>query len=368
MALDSRQNRALLALWIAIAAVILALASASRLYLTYAAFGRSIPLADALFTGFLDWMIWALLVFPILILAERFSLRSAGIPTTILVHVGIGVGFALIQLVAFAAGSALIREVRFGVSSFQYELRSGFLIRFQSGLMIYWTILLAAWFLRSERRARQEEVRSARLDERLAAVTTRLRPHFLFNTLNGITALLARDPARAERMLIALSDLLRRALDGREVETVPLEEELDFLERYLEIQRMRFGDRLDVTIHAQPEALRAEVPYLLLQPLVENAVEHGIDHSDGTCSLTVNVSRERGRLMLEVRDEGSGPDAEQDELLARGIGLSSTRDRLQLLYGDRQRFEVRRGTEGGTEVRIELPLDALDGPAPEGGR
>jgi len=210
------------------------------------------------------------------------------------------------------------------------------------------------------RAAREREVRTAQLESGLARAELRslrlqLQPHFLFNALNTISSTMYRDPARADEVLDQLSELLRASLRTAQTDEVALEVELETLESYLGIMRARYGDRLRVEQRVDPRALPALVPSMILQPLVENAIRHGNAERVGEGRVEVRVSASEDEVTLEIEDDGPGvaPGAEAEN---RGTGLSATAERLQLLYGDRHRFEVGNAPGGGFLVRAVLPL------------
>lgn len=238
------------------------------------------------------------------------------------------------------------------------------------------------------RRLRERERRELILESNLAkarlnTLKAQLQPHFLFNSLNAIAALLRRDPRLAETTLVALSELLRLALSQSERQEGALREELEFVRRYLEIQQTRFGDKLRAELDIEPQALDCMVPTLVLQPLVENSIRHGIEPADKPGLVRVSASRKDGRLVLTVEDDGVGlvgsrsdpdgpgnstglrmgltppaPRPPADVVGARagtGIGLANLRDRLQALYGDRHKLELRPRATGGALVRVEIP-------------
>ncbi|HEX8246064.1 MAG TPA: histidine kinase, partial [Longimicrobium sp.] len=206
------------------------------------------------------------------------------------------------------------------------------------------------------RGARERELRAARLEARLAeaelhALRSQLEPHFLFNTLNAVAASLRDDPDAAETMLERLGGLLRLVLQGRGRQEVTLASEIDFVRRYLDLHQARFGSRLRVTWSVDPALERAWVPALLLQPLAENAVRHGVS-ARGAGWIEVAAERDGPRLRLTVRDDGVGPSA----AAADGVGLANTRARLAQLYGAEQALAVVPRQPAGTEVEVVLPL------------
>lgn len=220
------------------------------------------------------------------------------------------------------------------------------------------------------RRYREREQQAVMLEShlnqaRLRALQAQLQPHFLFNTLNGIATLLRRDPASAEEMLTSLSDLLRIALGSSERQEIPLSEELDFLSRYLAIQQMRFGDRLQVREEIEPAAMPCLVPALLLQPLVENAIRHGLEPSGNPGQVLIAAAREGGWLSLRIEDNGVGlSDGASNG--GGGVGLANVRERLMALHGVAHEFRMEERPEGGVIVKIRLP--ARHGAATETGK
>lgn len=207
--------------------------------------------------------------------------------------------------------------------------------------------------------SRDRALRASQLEAHLAqaqlqVLRMQLQPHFLFNTLHSISALMHRDVDRADSMIAALSDLLRMSLQQLGAQEVALQVELDFLQRYAEIMRMRFGDRLAVAIDVQPETRDARVPTLLLQPLVENAFRHGLGEQVGRGAIRVTVDRRGDMLHCEVSDDGKGfPPGHRE-----GVGLTSTRQRLAHLYGERHTFAIRSAAGEGARVVLEIPFQS----------
>jgi LytS/YehU family sensor histidine kinase len=209
---------------------------------------------------------------------------------------------------------------------------------------------------------KRREVREAQLETRLAharleALKMQLHPHFLFNTLNAVSVLVRKGENRAAvRMIAGLSDLLRLALDRSGAQEVTLEEEMHFLDRYLTIEKIRFGDRLRVSVDVPRDALDARVPNLVLQPLVENAIRHGIAPVPGAGRLDIRADVHGKTLRLRVLDDGAGVDGAPPASAGGGVGLRNTRERLRQLYGDRFRLELLPGRGRGTEAVLEIPL------------
>lgn len=200
----------------------------------------------------------------------------------------------------------------------------------------------------------RERLRAQIAEQQLTALTGQLHPHFLFNTLQSISTLIHRDPEAADEMLAKLSDLLRELLRHRESALVPLEDELRFARTYLEIAQLRFADRLQFEIDVAPSVGRAAVPLFILQPLVENALAHGIGGQARGGRVTVRACREADRLRLEVTDDGAGLTS--DATVREGIGLGNTRERLRASFGADHQFALASGTAGGAVARIDIPF------------
>jgi two-component system, LytTR family, sensor kinase len=218
-------------------------------------------------------------------------------------------------------------------------------------------------------RTRILERREARLEVELAraqleALRLEIHPHFLFNTLNSITALIrVKDNAKAIEMLVGLSELMRATVDGPRDHLVPLSTEIDFVRRYVELQRTRFADRLDIDWDVQEAALTVPVPTLLLQPLIENAIRHGAAPRSTPCRLSIAARLEAGRLRVQVADDGVGLPAGFDSSRDAGTGLSNTASRLKQLYGPDASLEIRPNAGGGTVAEVIVPATPAIEPA-----
>jgi sensor histidine kinase YesM len=311
------------------------------------------------------WLFWALLTPIVALLARRFRLDTRRW-TAVLIHMAAAVVLSLIHL--SLTGVLYYRTHTRGLPQIPNALTQ--IERFIDGYLIldllaYGAIVGCCWAFDFYRRFRVEEraaaalqVRAARLESsmnqaKLDALRMELNPHFLFNTLNAISGLVRRsENAAAVSMLARLGDLLRATLDRDAGQEVPLETELDFLAGYLEIERIRFHDRLSVEMDVDPAALSALVPTKILQPLVENAVRHGIAPLPGPGRDSVGAHRENGRLVLVVRDTGGGFST--NGAGRWGVGLSNTRSRLEQLYGGEASLVIGDGESGGT-VSVTLP-------------
>ena len=240
-------------------------------------------------------------------------------------------------------------------------IRMEFAYSFHLAVLTYWVILAVLRGMDSRRRLRDEQLRNVLLESQLAqaqlqALRMQLQPHFLFNTLNAISALALSDPLQARLMIARLSDFLRLTLEERHAPQVPLARELEFLRCYLDIQQVRFRDRLNTEIDVADDTLAAAVPNLILQPLVENALRHGLLAKAEPGSLQVVGQRDGDELVLRVDDDGLGlsPDGTSE-----GIGLTNTRARLAMLFGGDARLELQRRDGGGTRVELRLPFREL---------
>ena len=252
-------------------------------------------------------------------------------------------------------GGALLERVQ------RAELRY-----FAVDTVLYVLVATATLALQYGRESRDRAVRAARLQTQLAeaqlhALGAQLQPHFLFNTLHVISALVRHDPRRAEQLIARMSELLRELLDGNDRAEIPLRDELAFLQKYVDIQEARFGSRLQVTFDVAPAVLDATVPRLVLQPLVENAVRHGLARRREPTTVAISARREAGVLMLEVCDDGAGLPG--GAVPREGVGLSTTRARLQQLYGGAAIFSIEPALPRGTRCRVQIPGGASSGTA-----
>ncbi|HZJ52948.1 MAG TPA: histidine kinase [Myxococcaceae bacterium] len=223
--------------------------------------------------------------------------------------------------------------------------------------LLYVILLLGTYAVDYFRKLRERELRTAQLEAslqqaKLAALQAQLNPHFLFNALNSVSALMYRDVNAADAMLARIGELLRLTLAADGAQEVRLSEELELLERYLDIERIRFADRLAITVDVPESALGAHVPPFSLQPLVENAIRHGVAPRPHGGQVVVSARQVEDRLQLRVTDDGPGLGA---GMVREGIGLRNTRDRLRQLYGNAQQLAFRNPEAGGLEVMVELP-------------
>jgi two-component system, LytTR family, sensor kinase len=230
-------------------------------------------------------------------------------------------------------------------------------VRFHPNVLTYWAIVGFTQAVDYFDRYRERERQLAQAE--LLLLKSQLHPHFLFNALHTVSAMMHEDVAAADRMVSRLSDLLRTMFETIGVHEVPLRQELDFLKNYVAIEQARFPDRLTLTVNVEPELLDALVPNMLLQPLVENSIRHGLDLGRGAGVIEVAASRADDSLLLAVRDNGRG--LRPAVPIVEGLGLSNTRVRLRELYGDRYVFRLESNNPSGLSAFVGIPLRSADG-------
>ncbi len=313
----------------------------------------------ALSWDLLSWNLWLLLAPPVLLLVQRYRLDRRDRLRALLVYVPAGALFALTH-------SALLVFIHFFIIHRPDALQSFFVNKyyvllsdFLTSAIIYVLILAFGNALDYYMRYREEELKSTRLESQLVrsqlqALKMQLHPHFLFNTLHSISALQLEDVAAAQRMTARLGDFLRITLDNVNAQEVTLRREVEFLKCYLDIERIRFGRRLTTDLRIPPETLDAEVPNLILQPLVENAIRHGVATRSAPGRIAVSAWRENGTLRMRVEDNGPGLRAGGTK---EGLGLGNTRARLSQLYGLEGRLELSNAPDGGFVVTLGIPFN-----------
>ncbi len=317
---------------------------------------------QALVLSLADWYLWALLAPAVYALAVTAPFDSRRWPRSLAIHLPLSV---LLPFAEFVAEVALLNTLKIAAGSPPVALKLAL------GTATYWVIVGAAHAFSYYRRYRERELRTLQLEARLAQAQLRilkmqLHPHFLFNSLNAVSALIARQPKAAEEMLAHLGDLLRLTLERSSRQLVSLQDELECVRLYLRIEEFRFRDRLRVRIDVEPEALEAQIPNLLLQPLVENAVRHGIAQRQAAGLIEIEGRIRDGSLHLGVADDGPGLGQSKSlSLSSEGIGLANTRARLKQLYGSRQSLSIENRPQGGASVRLHLPFHSAAGPDPD---
>jgi signal transduction histidine kinase len=308
------------------------------------------------------WYSWAVLVPGILWMAQRFRFTRDTWRRAAVAHaVSVVVFTAAHAALAGGARVVILRLLAGRVVEWWSYFQEQFFFNFDFSMGTYWAVVGLSHAINFHREAQQRAVAEAELETRLVearlkSLQQQLHPHFLFNTLHTISALMHRDRQAADDMLIRLSDLLRLSLDRTSRQHVSLKDEVDFLQKYLEIEQTRFGDRLRVHMDIDPATLDAAVPNLLLQPIVENAVKHGIAPKIGGGMIEVVSRRDGSDLRLVIRDNGVGVSTQELHAFKTGVGLSNTRARLEHLYRGAHRFECEDQPGGGLAVTIVIPF------------
>jgi signal transduction histidine kinase len=322
------------------------------------------PVQNALESVLLPWLLILPFIPLVVYLAEHFPLDRARWIRHLPIHIAGTLVLVLIHQLLSAWIVSLVQPSP-GLDVLKYWIK---LLSFRMAVdaSVYWTVVGGVHAARATREAREREQAAARLEAslaeaRLEALREQLQPHFLFNSLNAVSTLALRgDTDAVTQALSTLSDLLRMTLEIRTQE-LPLAEELAFLDRYLELQLLRFGDRLTVIRKVDDEALDSAVPAMLTQPLVENALRHGIEREPGAGRVEIDIQRKDETVIILVRDSGPGFAAGGKR---EGIGLSNTRARLAGLYGARATLECGDAPGGGGQVRITLPYRSMHIPTP----
>jgi hypothetical protein len=311
------------------------------------------------------WLTWVPLTPIVFYAADRFPFRRDRLAKSAWTHLGIALVIAVVIEVLWLQISFVIQgylepEALARMQSNRAEVYSvAVLSRLLGDAFIYAAVLGVATTLGYHRRLRERELRAVQLEAQLAlaqvqALKMQVHPHFLFNTLHAVTVLIREDPTAATRVVTRLGDLLRLTLSRATTPQVSFRRELEILTLYLEIERTRFHDRLEITYDVQPATLGALVPDLILQPLVENAIRHGVSPNAGTGHIQVRSRRDGEWLDVEIRDNGAG--LARGHVRPDGIGLTTTRARLERLYGDQQQLTLANLPEGGCVARIRIPF------------
>ncbi|MBI1752769.1 MAG: histidine kinase [Acidobacteria bacterium] len=329
----------------------------------------SSPVLRLLIMNLLQNGAWGLLGLFLLWLANRHPIESFG-----WAHAKVWCLHLLVSVVVAAMGLLVAYFISLLVQSSEWKTLDWPMIRkalprffrsyFHTNLLFMWAVVGGFHGLRLYRKYKTREVEAARLEARFAeaqnlALRMQLQPHFLFNTLNSISALVPSNPEGADEMIGRLGDFLRKTLDAPHDQFVPLGRELAFIQDYLAIEQIRFQDRLQVVIQIPETLMDLPVPCFILQPLVENALKHGLSDRPQGGTLHLGAALEAGRLILEVRDDGEGylPGRE-------GVGLANVRSRLELLYKGRHGLDIKGSRGRGTQVTLRLPIDVDSGETP----
>lgn len=316
---------------------------------------------DYLRWSMVQWYTWAALAPLVFRLAERHPIQPPLRLRSLGRHVFTSIGVTLLAVLIGAVVSSVFEPSTFGDQFWQFASK-----HVATGLLTYWALLAIQHSLHLQAEKTRREIEASRLatelaQSRLQVLKTQLQPHFLFNTLHAIVTLLDEDTVSAEDMLLRLSELLRAFLEDYDGQEITLRRELVLLDLYLGIQRKRFKDRLTTQIYIAPDTLDCAVPSLVLQPIVENAIRHGIGRRVGDDRIEIESRREGDSLCIDVRNHNSTLEAGSDPV-GHGIGLSNTRLRLKELYGDSAEIRLDMIWPQGVACRIRLPFREMDDP------
>jgi len=354
----TKQMGLILAVWTG-----LALIPGIQAHAYLASLGHAISWQRAVMPPLLDHWIWACLTPSVLWLSAHFPFDRRNWLRVLGVHLLGSFAFAVMHI---AIRCPFIRSATLFTSSPVEHItwvlfRNSLFANYYDDLWMYGTIFAFTQLWAYYRKYRDRELRATKLEAQLAqarlqVLKMQLNPHFLFNTLHAISSLMHEDVEAADNMVSGLSDLLRMSLENVDEQEIPLKREMEFLQVYLGIQQVRFRDRLTVATQIDAVTLDALVPNMILQPIVENSVTHGIASQRAPGEISIRAQRENGILRMEVADNGKGLTGETGALTRDGLGLKNTRERLQQLYGDRHRFLMESKKGQGTVVTVEIPF------------
>lgn len=321
------------------------------------------------------WNVWILVAPMIFWVARRYSFSISPVSWKWVVHIPIALLFIVGTFVLYLVFLSLLfllssfvglTEQGMLMNEIQSRVRGLIGIGIPLGAMLYGLLVVLSHVQNYYQRLRDEEHRSTALKGQLAqaelqALRMQLHPHFLFNSLNTISATLQTDTKAADKMLAELGDFLRITLENADRTHVSLREEVEFVKKYLEIEQHRFEDRLGIQYDIAASVEEASVPYLILQPLVENAIKHGVGQTLGASRIKISAYEEEGLVCIDVFNSGSQLDGALAEP-PLGVGLSNTRSRLHQLYGDDGTLRMQNVEAGGVQVRLQLPLSINQSP------
>lgn len=333
--------------------------------------GTHYSMATALLWQGSAWMLWSLWSQLILSLVDRVKLDTARILPWLATHMLATAIVCTANVLAIAWLDHVFGAVG-QVTSYGFALRVVVVNHLDFQVVLYWAVLGAAYMVEFVRRYRERDRAATELEQKLSRTTLealrmQLNPHFLFNALNSVNELMEMDVRTAQRTLVRVSDLLRLSLRSAAQSLIPVWQEIELVELYLQIARVRYGEGLEADISVDPSVVDAMIPSFLLQPLVENALKHGLAPGHRDQCIEVRLARQGNAMEIVVEDNGKGLDgllttsgrflAAVPSVDGLGIGLTNTRSRLAMLYGDRYAFRMSNLPSGGCRVEIRLPLD-----------
>lgn len=338
--------------------IIVAFFFATQVYMLYYREEKPVPFRRALLVEGLACLLWALVTPLVLWLARRFRIERNNWRRRVPFHFLIGLSLiSLLMTIDYVVYMTLTGRPE---NLTPLHILQFIIYNVDRWLLTYWVVVLSSHALNYYQSFRKGELNAAQLRTQLAqsqleALKMQLHPHFLFNTLHSISALLNKDVDAARTMISRLGDFLRLTLENSGTQEVPLQQEIEFLNGYLEIERIRFQDRLTTEVRIDPSVLDVPVPNLILQPIVENAMRHAIATNSNAGRIEIVAGPRNGMLRIEVRDNGPGVSAAPTNHLKHGVGLANTRARLEQLYGSRHLFELANEPTGGCVVTLEVP-------------
>ncbi|MBY0490529.1 MAG: histidine kinase [Gemmatimonadaceae bacterium] len=368
---EGRRLRRLTRLLFALVWILPATLAGVQMRLVGDASGTHYSLGTALLWQGSAWMLWSLWSQLILTLVDRVKLDTARILPWLATHMVATAIVCTADVLAIAWLDHVFGAVG-QVTSYTFAVRMVLVNHLDFQVVLYWAVLGAAYMVEFVRRYRERDRAAAELEQKLARTTLealrmQLNPHFLFNALNSVNELMEMDVRTAQRTLVRVSDLLRLSLRSAAQSVIPVWQEIELVELYLQIARVRYGEGLEADISVDPSVVDAMIPSFLLQPLVENALKHGLAPGHRDQCIEVRLSRQGNSMEIVVEDNGKGLDgllttsgrflAAVPSVDGLGIGLTNTRSRLAMLYGDRYAFRMSNLPTGGCRVEIRLPLD-----------
>jgi signal transduction histidine kinase len=343
------------------------LLSASQYYSFYRFENERFPLWRLMMWQMPSWYLWGLLTPLVLLLGRRFHIERTRWIAPLAIHllIAVQIAFSHLSISAFFRWAFFPTASSYGQVYFVNLWFVTFAGSFHIALLIYFAILGVGYLFEFYRKYRERELAASVLEKQLAqaqlqALKMQLHPHFLFNTLHTISVLVRKkENQTAVRMISGLSDLLRYVLQQNEAQEILLRQELDFIEQYLEIERLRFQDRMKVQINVEAETLDAKVPNLILQPLAENAIRHGVAARADAGLVEIRSWRDNDTLWLEVRDDGPGISNDLQITNGNGLGLKNTQARLKQIYGELYCFELQNAESAGAVAKLGIPFNII---------
>ncbi|PHN05315.1 sensor histidine kinase [Flavilitoribacter nigricans] len=332
-----------------------------RIYAQHQMDGVPLDWGGAIWDRFLAWIIGFIFLVAIVITTRRYLLEKKSWPLTIGIHLFIAAVVSFIWYVTLISISKLFGPTN-GEAFANFDLLYWFFMNFDKLFLLYLCtaiITYAYYYVQRDRdnRINRSKMENQLLEARLKMLQSQLHPHFLFNTLNSITSLMDVDIHKAKIMTVDLADLLRHVLAHKDVQLINLDDELAILSKYVDIEKTRFSDDLEINWHLEGDFKRVQIPSMLLQPLVENSIKHGFSRQHPSLRIDIRLKRLKDRLQVIIEDNGQGiPQQEAGTIFETGTGIQNTQQRLESIYGDQQVFSVTNKPEGGVMNLIEIPL------------